>query len=92
MFATSADVLNISIAFGFVILVIFLSIMVFYAILILRDISKVVEDVEDVTNRVRTTIVEPLKAVDFLVEKVRPYVESLVEMRSQAKKSSKKSK
>lgn len=79
-----------SLAIGFIVLVIFLSIMVFYAILILRDMSKVIEDVEEVTGKVRSSIVEPLKAVDFMVEKARPFVESILDQRKKTKKSTKK--
>ena len=86
MFATSGDILNMALAVGFIVLVIFVSIMVFYAILILRDVSKVVEDVEQVTTRIRTTIVEPLKAVDYIIERAKPYVEAILDRRTAAAK------
>lgn len=92
MFATSGDILNMALAIGFLVLVIFLSILIFYFILVLRDVSKIVDDVEEITERVRATIIEPLRAVDFLVEKVKPYVEMILEQRSKSKKSVKKSK
>jgi len=79
MFATSGDILNMSLAIGFIVLVIFLSIMIFYAILILRDTSKMMEDIEEVVSRVRSTIVEPLRAVDYLVEKAKPYFDMALE-------------
>lgn len=79
MFASSGDILNMSLAIGFIVLVIFLSMLIFYAILILRDTSKVLDSVEEVVTRVRTTIVQPLKAVDFLIEKLTPYIETIVE-------------
>ncbi|MFA7685660.1 MAG: hypothetical protein WCX95_02585 [Candidatus Gracilibacteria bacterium] len=90
MFATSGDILNMSLAIGFIVLVIFLSLLCFYAILILRDVSKVVDDVEEVTHKVKSTIVEPLRAVDFLVEKIKPYIDMVLEKRTKAKKTSKK--
>lgn len=90
MFATSGDILNMSLAIGFLVLVIFLSLLCFYAILILRDISKVVDDVEEVTHKVKSTIVEPLRAVDFLMEKAKPYIDMVLEKRTKAKKTSKK--
>ena len=86
MFATSGDVLNMALAIGFIVLVIFVSILVFYAILILRDISRVVEDVEQVTTRIRTTIVEPLKAVDYIIERAKPYIETVLERKASDKK------
>lgn len=86
MFATSGDILNISLAGGFIILVIFLCIFLFYGILILRDASKVVDDVAEIVERVHKTIVEPLRALDYLVDKVRPYIETLIERRLKGKK------
>ena len=75
-----------ALAIGFIVLVIFVSIMVFYAILILRDVSKVIEDVEQVTTRIRTTIVEPLRAVDYIIDRAKPYIESILERKTAAKK------
>jgi len=92
MFATSGDVLNMSLAIGFIVLVIFVCILVFYGILILRDISRVVEDVEEVTTRIRTTIVEPLRAVDYIIERAKPYVDMVLERRSKPTKATKKKK
>jgi len=90
MFATSGDILNMSLAIGFLVLVIFLSLLCFYAILILRDLSKVVDDVEEVTHKIKSTIVEPLRAVDFLVEKAKPYIDMVLEKRTQSKRKTKK--
>ena len=86
MFATSQDVLFMSLAGGFILLVIFLCIFLFYGILILRDASKVVDDVAEIVERVHKTIVEPLRALDYLIDKARPYVETLVERRLKGKK------
>ncbi len=86
MFATSGDILNMSLAIGFIVLVIFLCILIFYAILILRDTSRVMDDVEEIVTRVRTTIVQPLKAVDFIIEKAKPYIESILERKMKSKK------
>jgi cell shape-determining protein MreC len=90
MFATSGDILNMSLAIGFIILVIFLSLLIFYAILILRDVSKVMDDIEEIVTRVRTTIVQPLKAVDYIIEKAKPYIETVLERKMKEKKSKKK--
>lgn len=86
MFATSADVLNMSLAIGFIVLVIFLSIFIFYAILVLRDVSKVTDEVREVVGRVHSTIMEPLRAIDYIVEKAKPYVEMAIEKRAKGKK------
>ncbi len=79
MFATSEDVLNMSLAIGFIVLVIFLSILIFYAILILRDVSRTTQKVEEVVDQVYKTITEPLRALDYIIEKAKPYLEVLVE-------------
>lgn len=89
MFATSGDVLNMSLAIGFIVLVIFLSILIFYAILILRDTSKVVDDAAEVVERVKTTIVQPLRAIDFVVEKAQPYIEMVIDNMMNKKKKKK---
>ncbi|NIA02425.1 MAG: hypothetical protein GWP15_03505 [Nitrospirae bacterium] len=90
MFATSGDILNMSLAIGFILLVIFLCFLIFYAVIILRDAAKVMDDVEEVVTRVRTTIVQPLKAVDYIIEKAKPYVETVIERKMNEKKKSKK--
>lgn len=86
MFATSGDILNVSLAVGFAVLVVFLCIFLFYGILILRDASKVVDEIAEVVDRVHKTIVQPLRAIDYLVEKITPYVEALIEKKLRGKK------
>lgn len=90
MFATSGDVLNMSLAIGFIILVIFLCILIFYAILILRDTAKMMDEIEEIVTRVHSTIIQPLKAIDYIVEKAKPYVETIIERRMKERKSKKK--
>ncbi len=93
MWSTSGDILNMSLAIGFIVLVIFLCFFLFYGILILRDISKVAEDVEELVERVHKTVLEPLRAVDYVIEKAKPFLEAFVESKvsSATKKQSKKS-
>ncbi|MFH1284371.1 MAG: hypothetical protein ABIH78_02160 [Candidatus Peregrinibacteria bacterium] len=86
MFATSGDILRMSLAIGFIVFIIFISILIFYAILILRDMSKLMYEVEEVVSRIHKTIVEPLKAVDYIIERAKPYVETVLESRKKAKK------
>jgi uncharacterized protein YoxC len=81
MFATSGDILNMSLALGFIVLVIFLSILIFYTILVMRDVSKITDDSKDLIDRLHNTITGPLKAVDYIVDKVKPYIESAIENR-----------
>ena len=92
MFATSGDILNMSLAIGFIVLVIFLSILIFYAIMILRDTAKVVDDIAEVVSKVHRTIVEPLKAIDYIIDRAKPYIETVLENRSRSKKKAKKTK
>ena len=79
MFATSADVLNVSLAIGVIILTIFLSILIFYGILVLRDMSKSSEKVNDLVEKTHKTITAPLKLIDLAVEKAQPYIEAAIE-------------
>lgn len=89
MFATSGDILNMSLAIGFIVLVIFLSILIFYGIMILRDVSRTTDKVEEVVDRVHRTITEPLRALDYLIDKAKPYLELLVEKWMGGKKGKK---
>lgn len=89
MFATSGDVLNMSLAIGFIVLVIFLCILIFYAILILRDITKVVDDVEEIVSKVHKTIIQPLRAIDYVIERAQPYIETIIENKTKAAKKKK---
>ncbi len=90
MFETSLDVLYMSLAIGFIILVIFLSILIFYAILVLRDSAKMIDNVEQIVNRIHKTIIQPLRAVDYIMETISPYVQAVVERKVKAKKKGKK--
>ncbi len=92
MFATSGDILNMSLAIGFIVLVIFLCLLIFYAILILRDVSKVMDDVEEIVSRVRSTIVQPLRAIDYIIDRSKPYIDTVLERRAKAKTKAKKKK
>ncbi len=89
MFETSSDVLNMSLAIGFAVLVIFLSILIFYAIVTLRDVTKVVAEVREVVDKIHHSIVEPLKAIDFIIDKVKPYVSMVLERKMKEKKGKK---
>ncbi len=92
MFATSGDILNMSLAVGFIVLVIFISMLVFYAIMILRDTAKVIDDIAEVVSKVHRTIVEPLKAIDYIIDRAKPYIETVLENRARNKKKTNKSK
>ncbi len=90
MFATSSDFLNMALGIGFLVLVVFISMVCFYLVLILRDVSKVTDEVQEIIYRIHKTIVEPLKAIDYLVEKARPYIETVMEQKIKEKIKKKK--
>lgn len=79
MITTSLDVLYISLAVGFIVLVIFLAITLLYTIFILRDVSGVTNDVKEVTERVNQVVVSPLRLAQTIIEHVKPYIEAAVE-------------
>ncbi len=86
MFETSADVLRMAGAVGIIVFVIFICMTLLYVMFILRDISKILDDVKDISNRVKTSIVSPLKAANYLIEKITPYVNQLLEMKKKGRK------
>ena len=69
---------------------IFVSILVFYAIMILRDTAKVIDDIAEVVSKVHRTIVEPLKAIDYIIDRAKPYIDTVLENRARSKKKAKK--
>lgn len=78
MFETSADVMRMSFAIGFIVLVVFLSMLFLYVIFILRDVSKITGNLRDVVQGVRASITSPLKALHTIGDKVVPYIEEWV--------------
>jgi len=86
MFETSADVLRMAGAVGIIVFVIFICMTLLYVMFILRDISKILDDVKDISNRVKTSIISPLKAANYLIEKITPYVNQLLEMKKKGRK------
>ena len=85
MFATSGDILRMAGAIGIILLVIFLCMTLLYVMFILRDVSKILDDVKDVSNRVKTSIVSPLKAVSYVMDKITPYINQVLEMKKKRK-------
>ena len=70
--------MRMSFGLGFVVLVIFLSMALLYLIFILRDVSKILDDVKDVTEKVRVSVVSPLKIVGTVLERVTPYIDQVL--------------
>jgi len=54
-------------------------------IIVLRDITKVVDNVHEIVSKVHSAIIEPLRALDYVIEKVKPYIEMAVERRAKSK-------
>ncbi len=90
MITSALDVLYISLAVGFIVFIIFLCMTLFYVISILRDVSRVTNRVEELIKRVHKTIIQPLRAVDYIIEKISPYVETLVKNKIKERKKKKK--
>ncbi len=78
MFETSADILNIALAIGFSLIAVFLSVALFYAIFVLRDLGETTKALKHTANQVDNLLVQPTKILSFLFDKVRD-VASLVE-------------
>lgn len=87
MFATTGDILRMSLAIGFIVLVIFLCILIFYTILVMRDASKVSENIEDLVSRIHKSVIKPISAFEYVMKSIEPYVESLYERKKKKKKN-----
>lgn len=85
MITTSLDVLYISLALGFIVLVIFLSISLFYLIFILRDVSKITDKAKDTTDVLSEYVLSPVRFFYGLYEKLEPLIEALVAKYSKKK-------
>ena len=80
--------MNLSLAIGFGMIAVFLSITLFYAIFVLRDLSEVSRAMKKVANQANNMIVQPAKFLTFLFSKAKVITE-IVE-NNLAKKSRKK--
>ncbi len=78
---TSLDFLYIALGLGFVLLIIFLCVLILYLILILRDFTKVSNNVREISEQVKRAVFEPLEVlseiskgwsmVHGIIEKIR---------------------
>ncbi|MFH0834269.1 MAG: hypothetical protein V2A63_02685 [Patescibacteria group bacterium] len=88
MFATSSDILNVVLAVSIGLVALFLSIALFYAIFVLRDISETTKAMKKVAQKANDVIVQPAKLIAFLFSKARTIaeiVEKQVEKRNRKK-------
>jgi hypothetical protein len=79
MITTSLDVLYVSLAIGFIVLVIFFSIALFYLVFILRDVSKITDKAKDTTDTLSEYVLSPVKFIFGVYEKLEPIIENLIE-------------
>lgn len=82
----------VAISIAVLLLGIFGSIALFYLIIILRDTSKVTEQVRETADKLNEYLLSPLRIVSALVEKFRPYFDSFVEKREEMVVKKKKGK
>jgi len=71
MFETSQDVLNIVLAVGFGLIAIFLSVTLFYAIFVLRDLSETTKAMKKVAKQANNMIIQPAKFLTFVFDKAK---------------------
>lgn len=72
---SSLDLLYIAIAIGVALMSIFISILLVYAILILRDINKASEAVKESIERVNNLIMKPLNMAQEIVRYAKPVID-----------------
>ena len=75
MFETSKDILNLSLAIGFGLIALFLSITLFYAIFVLRDIGETTKAMKKVARKANDVLVQPTKMLAFLFSKAKTITE-----------------
>jgi hypothetical protein len=60
---TSLDFLYVALGMGFIILVIFISVLLMHLVMLLRDVRKITDDVQSTTGRVKEFVFEPLQTL-----------------------------
>ncbi len=75
MFETSKDILNIVLAVGFGLIAVFLSIALFYAIFVLRDLGETTKAMKKVAKQANSMIIQPAKFMSFLFSKAKTIAE-----------------
>lgn len=76
---TTKDILNLSLAGGFILLVIFLCVTALYLILILRDISKITAHAKHTAKKVNDAILQPVKFLYAFGGKMKPIFDIIEE-------------
>lgn len=86
MFTDSQTTLYIVLSIAVALLTIFLCVTLIYLILILRDLSKMLEKIRETVDRVNAFILKPVSLASSIVDHVRPLIESALERRGESKK------
>jgi len=71
MFTTSADLLNLALAIGFGLIAIFLCMVMYQLIFILRDVSETTKAVKHAAGQIDDLIVQPTKMLSFIFEQIK---------------------
>lgn len=87
---TAVDLLYIILAVGIALLSIFLSIVLVYAIFILRDINKATDAMRDSAEKIHTMILKPIKMTGELIKYAKPVVDVVEEKLREERKPKKK--
>lgn len=72
---SSLDILYVVLAIGISLMSIFLSIVLVYAIFILRDINQATTAIKDSAERVQTMILKPLQMTHELIKYAKPVID-----------------
>jgi uncharacterized protein YoxC len=75
MVTSTQDILNLSLAIGFALLVIFLCVALVFLILVLRDVSKITSKTRETVDTVSGYILVPAKALSKLGGKIETIAE-----------------
>ena len=86
MVNTSLDILYLSLAAGFIVLVVFISIALTYLIFLLRDLTKTMDKIEEITERVNEYLLVPVKFLSTILEYLGPFLDILKERMSKSRK------
>lgn len=76
---SAVDILYLALAIGFIVLVVFVAITLMYLIMILRDVTKVVDNTKEITEKVNEYIVSPVKIATTIAGYMKPIIEALQE-------------
>lgn len=83
MFADSQTTLYVVLTIAVALLTVFLCVTLIYLILILRDVSKMLEKVRETVERINTFILKPVSLASTIVDHVRPMIEAALERREE---------